>query len=245
MVQDASPPPLMVVHNKVPMQETAARLMVPVRSEEKPSGSQHRALRRYSTIEWSLNQNRRWIWARRQHREILLRPPRPRRHPKKPFGFSHTPPRRLLPEQRWRGDSDPQWFPSTATLADVEDILLTSGVFSPLPRQVIRRLATKPSACRPSLQDIAVHMLENAYLTTIEQGALRCISRQFRYGSVGLPLWVSRPWQPFRRRQYGFGACHKDRSCHHDKVSPYSMLHFTWKLYSAGKRHHAVQQFQV
>ena len=245
MVRDESPPLVVTVDNKVPMMATAGRWVGPEFSGMEISGPRHLTIRQFITIEWSLQSDRRWHWVHRRHRDVLSRPSLPRKHPKKPFGFSHTPPRWFLPDQRWRGVSDPQWFPIITTLHDVGDILRGSGFLSAKHRQTLKGLVTTLSDNRPSLKDVAVHLLEDAYLTVGEKAALCCVSTAFRFGSVGLPLWFSRPWQPFRRRQYGFGACHKDRSCQHDQVSLYLMLHFTWKLYTAEERHHAVQQLPV
>ena len=48
--------------------------------------------------------------------------------------------------------------------------------------------------------------------------------------SLVLPFPISRPWSPFRKRQWGFGASHKDRSSTHDQVNPISMIHHAWKF---------------
>ena len=58
--------------------------------------------------------------------------------------------------------------------------------------------------------------------------------------SLVLPFPISRPWSPFRKRQWGFGKRHKDRSSTHDKVNPISMIHHAWKFLAVDDRKEVV-----
>ena len=94
----------------------------------------------------------------------------------------------------------------------------------------------------PKLVDVAVYVFEMGFLDASDKLALQGVSEEFRYGSVGLPLWFTRPRPPLQYRRKGFGRTHKNRSCHHDKLNPYSMIHFTWKLWTPSERALAYRQ---
>ena len=55
------------------------------------------------------------------------------------------------------------------------------------------------SGSSASLYDIYSQI--TPFLDAISQRASRCISLQYRHGSIGTPLWYTRPWTPYRRRR--------------------------------------------
>jgi hypothetical protein len=58
----------------------------------------------------------------------------------------------------------------------------------------------------------------------------------FDRGSLVGPLWLTRPWQPFRRRIWGFGTTSTARSCTHDTPNPVMLIHFVWTFLTPGER---------
>jgi hypothetical protein len=50
----------------------------------------------------------------------------------------------------------------------------------------------------------------------------------FARGAKTGPLWLTRPWQPSRRRLWGFGVASVTQSCTYDTPNPVMMIHFIW-----------------
>jgi hypothetical protein len=58
----------------------------------------------------------------------------------------------------------------------------------------------------------------------------------FARGAKTGPLWLTRPWQPSRRRLWGFGVASVKRSCTHDTPNPVMMIHFIWTFLTPSER---------
>jgi hypothetical protein len=54
-------------------------------------------------------------------------------------------------------------------------------------------------------------------------------------------VWLTKPWEPLRRRRWGFGLPHSSRSATHDKASYQIFIHFAWTFLEPADRHAATQ----
>jgi hypothetical protein len=71
----------------------------------------------------------------------------------------------------------------------------------------------------PTLVDVAVWI--PSYLTKTDQRSLiALVSTDLRKGARYGPLWITRPWELYRRRKWGFGTLSTGRSTSHDRASP-------------------------
>jgi hypothetical protein len=86
----------------------------------------------------------------------------------------------------------------------------------------------------PDLQDFYVWVVQ--FLDPTSQRVSRCTSSAFCYGSIGTPLWYTRPWTPYRRRLWGFGTPSARRSTHHDAPSVVSILPYLWTFLAPTNR---------
>jgi hypothetical protein len=83
----------------------------------------------------------------------------------------------------------------------------------------------------PTLTDVWVYVDASGYL---EDGDIfngkhsSNGTKVFARGTKIGPLWLTRPWQPIRRRVWGFGTTSADRSCTHDAPNPVMLIHFVW-----------------
>jgi hypothetical protein len=83
----------------------------------------------------------------------------------------------------------------------------------------------------PTLVDVAVWI--PAYLATTDQRSLALVSIYLWKGARYGPLWITRPWEPYRRRKWGFGTPSVGRSTSHNGASPIMFIHFAWPFLSA------------
>ena len=81
-----------------------------------------------------------------------------------------------------------------------------------------------------------VYVWITPFLDQHSQGAAQCTSSQYRYGSIGAPLWYTRPWMPYRRRRWGFGIPSANRSTHHDSPSRTGILPYIWTYLDPSSR---------
>ena len=95
----------------------------------------------------------------------------------------------------------------------------------------------------PTFMDVAALILHSEFLDDGSRMGLTQVNPTLSKHSNLLNTWVSKPWQPIRKRRWGFGKVHKDRSCSHDRVNPRSMLHFCWNFLDAHDRLRCVQAF--
>jgi hypothetical protein len=94
-----------------------------------------------------------------------------------------------------------------------------------------------PDTCCPGLSDILIWVLP--YLTPLDLRATRCLSHASQFGPEYGPLWFVRPWSPNRRRRWGFGALHRDRTIVNDEPPKHLMLHFIWQFLTPADRYAA------
>jgi hypothetical protein len=74
----------------------------------------------------------------------------------------------------------------------------------------------------PVLHDVYVWVVP--FLDPPSQRNFRGTSSAFRYGSIGTPLWYTRPLTPYRRRLWGFGTPTASRSTRHNTPSVVGVL---------------------
>ena len=93
-----------------------------------------------------------------------------------------------------------------------------------------------------TLMDIATIVFSKGYLDTSDYEALDQVHPDLGSpNSVVLNTWINRPWQPNRRRIWGFGRVTSDRSCTHDVVNPISMIHYAWNFLTPQDRRQAMK----
>ena len=84
----------------------------------------------------------------------------------------------------------------------------------------------------PTLADVWTHIDVSGFLSThdilVDAQTNAVNTLVFARGSTVGPLWLTRPWQPIRRRIWGFGATSSARSCTHDTPNPVMIIHFVW-----------------
>ena len=78
----------------------------------------------------------------------------------------------------------------------------------------------------PTLPDVWVHVQSS--LSAADRHTLHQVAIAFSHGSICSPLWLTRPWQPHRRRRYGFGAVSSARSATTDCPTIFHVFHQTW-----------------
>ena len=83
-----------------------------------------------------------------------------------------------------------------------------------------------PSVSPATLDDVLI--LVSPYLTSTDRAKTACTSTVYSLGPEYGPLWFSRPWSPNRRRRWGFGVPHKEKSVVTDSPLPHSIIHFAW-----------------
>ena len=89
--------------------------------------------------------------------------------------------------------------------------------------------------------DTAVILVRSGFLDLQSQDQLEKVSKVFSPASSHLlPTWITRPWQPFRPRNFGFGAAQAGRSTVHDRPNPMMAVHYAWSFLSLEDRSAAV-----
>ena len=98
---------------------------------------------------------------------------------------------------------------------------------------------TFPPTSTPSLIDVLIHV--RPYLDIDNRAKMKCIATLYSLGPEYGPLWFSRPWSPNRRRRWGFGIPHKDRTVVVDKPLPHGFIHFAWAFLTPAERYTTTQ----
>lgn len=91
----------------------------------------------------------------------------------------------------------------------------------------------------PNFYDVAV--LVQDYLDDEGWETMESVHPDFTKGSLVLPCWISKLWQPMRRRLWGFGAESADRKCNHDKVNPVMIIHQIWRFLTPRDRRESMK----
>jgi hypothetical protein len=124
--------------------------------------------------------------------------------------------------------------------------LITLPSFRHTPPTSIRGIARWPSSLDaqvfpahrcPGLLDVLLWVLP--YLTSTDTRATRCLTHASQFGPEYGPLWFVRPWSPNRRRRWGFGALHRDRTIVNDEPPKHLILHFVWQYLTPADRYAA------
>jgi hypothetical protein len=86
----------------------------------------------------------------------------------------------------------------------------------------------------PIVDDVWIHF--HSFLDSRSRRTLLGVSKAFSQGLLGSSLWLTRPWQPHRRRRYGFGTIHRDRSATTDKPTLFHVFHHLWPFLQPSER---------
>lgn len=74
------------------------------------------------------------------------------------------------------------------------------------------------------------------YLTVQEKTTCRVLNRVFTLSHLCSNLPFTRPWQPHRRRKWGFGSINKNQSCTSDIVTGQLIMHHVWRFLTPQSR---------
>ena len=91
-----------------------------------------------------------------------------------------------------------------------------------------------PQSLWSTLDDVLIQV--QPYLTLNDRAKMACTAKIHSLGPAYGPLWFSRPWSPNRRRQWGFGVPHQDRTVATDSPLPHTLIHFAWPFLSPHDR---------
>ena len=91
-----------------------------------------------------------------------------------------------------------------------------------------------PHASCSTLNDVLIQV--QPYLTLNDREKMACTAKIHSLGPAYGPLWFSRPWSPNRRRRWGFGVPHQDRTVATDSPLPHTLIHFAWPFLSPHDR---------
>ena len=142
-----------------------------------------------------------------------------------------------LPAEAFEPFEAPFLGPDVAHVSDDFQHVIPSFSFSHVPPGSIvgrdRWPGTYDSQSYPAkltavttLADVWVHF--QSYIRVADRRRLRSVSTAFFHGITCSSLWLTRPWQPHRRRRYGFGAVSSDRSATTDCPTFFHVFHHTW-----------------
>jgi hypothetical protein len=93
------------------------------------------------------------------------------------------------------------------------------------------------SSSSPALTLVDVWALVQSFLDSSDRQCLSRVASAFSLGVICSPLWLTRPWQPHRRRRYGFGSVSLERSATTDKPTIIHVFHHLWPFLSPCDRH--------
>eukprot|EP00980_Cylindrotheca_fusiformis_P016881 scaffold5112_cov92-Cylindrotheca_fusiformis.AAC.1 len=88
----------------------------------------------------------------------------------------------------------------------------------------------------PSFEDIWVFIAASGFLSPELRSWLFSWRPVLRIWYRCGPFRISRPWQPFRKRLWGFGRMSAQRSCAHDKPNFRMAPHFAWPFLTSFER---------
>ena len=86
----------------------------------------------------------------------------------------------------------------------------------------------------PTLHDVWASI--QSFLDQPARLAMTRVAPVFSYGILCSPLWLTRPWQPHRRRRYGFGTVSSNRSATTDRPTLLHVFHHLWPFLSPRDR---------
>jgi hypothetical protein len=151
-------------------------------------------------------------------------------------------------------DEQPTVSPSSIPATAPECLPFQVPTFSHGPPPSIRGCHRWPTAPEQQALSGTQLVLHDVYVWVVpfldpqSQHLSRCTSSAFRYGSIGTPLWYTRPWTPYRRRLWGFGTPTASRSTHHDAPSVISTLPYIWTFLAPSDRwasHHVCSPWRA
>jgi hypothetical protein len=93
------------------------------------------------------------------------------------------------------------------------------------PSSCLESQAT-PTACLIHFSDIWIWV--HPFLDPPKKEIMRSMNRMYHLGPAYGPLWLYRPWSPYRRRIWGFGLPTVGHSASHKEPSQYMALHYRW-----------------
>ena len=85
--------------------------------------------------------------------------------------------------------------------------------------------------------DIWSKLAPSNFLTPRDQAACRCISHHFQYGPAYSTVTLTRPWNPLRRRKWGFGIPSVGRSTTTIDLTIQHVFHFVWTYLTPTERY--------
>ena len=91
--------------------------------------------------------------------------------------------------------------------------------------------------------DIAIRIQCSGFLDVSSVAALELAHPDLVSNSLVLPTSLSKPWQPIRKRRWGFGKASTDRTLAHDRPNPHSMIHYAWTFLTPQDRRQAMRAF--
>lgn len=92
---------------------------------------------------------------------------------------------------------------------------------------------------RPTFHDVWVWV--EPFLVPKDTRSVEHTSKTFHLGSRYSSLHLTKPWQPDRRRRWGFGKTSKDRTLSHDTPHLESLIHFAWPFLTPMDREKATR----
>ena len=80
-----------------------------------------------------------------------------------------------------------------------------------------------------------------SFLPVADRATLSLLARAYSHGVLCSPLWLTRPWQPIRRRLWGFGTISADRAASTDAPTLHHVFHHAWSFLYPADRHRSQQ----
>ena len=135
--------------------------------------------------------------------------------------------------------TDPEPF-ITARMLD-PSLATASFSFSHVPPPTLQgsrrwpgRVDCQSPSSDPLLLDTWVHV--QRFLAPQDRRHMLCLSSAFSFGVLCSPLWLTRPWQPHRRRRFGFGKVCRARSATTASPTLSHIYHHLWPFLSSSDR---------
>jgi hypothetical protein len=118
--------------------------------------------------------------------------------------------------------------------------------FSHAPPYHITGVRRWPGSCEPQhnkchhrqppLLDVWAHLIK--FMSPADRRSLHSVHRTFARGVLCSPLMLTRPWQPHRRRRWGFGSLSRDRSSTTTIPTFHHIFHHLWPFLDPLDRSH-------
>jgi hypothetical protein len=91
-----------------------------------------------------------------------------------------------------------------------------------------------PTTSKPALKDVLIWV--HPFLERHDKKCTASTATAYRWGPAFGPLWFTRPWSPNRRRRWGFGVPHANRTVVNDTPAPHICIHFAWTFLTPMER---------